>query len=185
MKLPVGSNHVHQCTISNFLFYKNKHFGRRKLPEKELFHLGFVFSGNFAHFEHLKSKEMETIRQKQIGELIKRHFSMVLQAEGSYIYGVEVLVSVTSVKMSPDFSLAKIYLSVFNTENKQAPILEMEENQIRLKQALAARIKKQMRRIPEIAFYLDDTIDEMYRVSEMFERLRKDNQLGDENGELE
>jgi len=124
---------------------------------------------------------MGTIRQKQVAEVIKRNFSMVLQSEGSYIYGSDVMVTVTTVKMSPDFSLAKIYLSVFNTDNKQAPILEMEENQIRLKQALASRIRKQMRRIPDIAFYLDDTIDEMYRVEEMFARLRKENQLGNDS----
>lgn len=126
---------------------------------------------------------METIRQKQVGELIKRHFSMVLQAEGSYIYGAEVLVSVTSVKMTPDFSLAKIYLSVFNTDNKQATILEMEDQIIRLKQSLVARIRKQIRRIPDIAFYLDDTIDEMYRIDALINRLHDENQIGDGRAE--
>ncbi|HMN91096.1 MAG TPA: ribosome-binding factor A [Saprospiraceae bacterium] len=109
---------------------------------------------------------------------MKRHFSMVLQAEGSYIYGAQVLVTVTNVKMTPDFSLAKIYLSVFNTDNKQATILEMEDQQVRLKQSLAARIRKQVRRIPEIAFYLDDTVDEMYRINAMFEQLHQNNQMG-------
>ncbi len=123
---------------------------------------------------------METKRQKQVGELIKRHFSMVLQAEGSYIYGAQVLVTVTNVKITPDFSLAKIYLSVFNTDNKQATILEMEDQQVRLRQSLAARIRKHVRRIPEIAFYLDDTLDEMYRIGAMFEQLHKNNQMGDD-----
>ncbi len=126
---------------------------------------------------------METIRQKQVAELIKRHFSMVLQAEGSYIYGQEVMVSVTSVKVSPDFSLAKIYLSVFNTENKQATILEMEDEMLRLKQALAARIRKQVRRIPEITFFLDDTIDEMYRINALFNRLHNEDQMGKQDTE--
>lgn len=162
------------------LFHKSNDFVFGISTGKELFHAGFVFSGNFAHFGALKIEVMGTIRQKQVAELIKRNFSMVLQSEGSYIYGSDVMVTVTSVKMSPDFSLAKIYLSVFNTDNKQAPILEMEESQIRLKQALASRIRKQMRRIPDIAFYLDDTIDEMYRVEEMFERLREENQMGND-----
>jgi len=162
------------------LFHKSNDFVFGISTGKELFYAGFVFSGNFAHFGALKIEAMGTIRQKQVAELIKRNFSMVLQSEGSYIYGSDVMVTVTSVKMSPDFSLAKIYLSVFNTDNKQAPILEMEESQIRLKQALASRIRKQMRRIPDIAFYLDDTIDEMYRVEEMFERLREENQMGND-----
>ena len=121
---------------------------------------------------------MESVRQKQVAELIKRNFGMVLQQEGEYIYGTEVLVTVTNVKLTPDFSLANIYLSIYNTENKQEVILEMEENIIRLKQSLAGRIKKQVRRIPDIAIYLDDTLDEMYRLNDLFQRLRADNQMG-------
>ncbi|HQU59606.1 MAG: ribosome-binding factor A [Phaeodactylibacter sp.] len=123
---------------------------------------------------------METKRQLQVAELIKRHFSVVLQNEGGYIYGPEPLVTITQVKMTPDFNLAKIYLSVYNIEHKQGVILEMEEHLTRLKQALAGRIRKQMRRIPDIAFYLDDTLDEMYRLRELFDQLHGNNQMGPE-----
>ncbi len=123
---------------------------------------------------------METKRQKQVAELVKRNFSMVLQQEGGYIYGPEVMVTVTSVKMSPDMTLAKIYLSVFNTDNKQAAILEMEEQIARLRQSLGQRIRKHIRRIPEINIYLDDTLDEMYRLNDLFNRLHNENQMGDE-----
>ena len=79
---------------------------------------------------------MESIRQKQIAELIRRNFSTVLSEEGKYIYGQKVLVTVTTVKMSSDLQLAKIYLSIYNTENKQEPILELEEQYHRLKQMI-------------------------------------------------
>lgn len=123
---------------------------------------------------------METIKQKQVAELVKRNFSMVLQEEGSYIYGAAPLVTVTNVKISPDLNLAKIYLSVYNTENKQEVMLEMEEEKQRLKQSLSVRLRKQVRRIPEVDFYLDDTLDEMYRIDALFGRLRADNQMGSE-----
>jgi ribosome-binding factor A len=123
---------------------------------------------------------MESVRQKQVAELIKRNFSLVLQSEGSYIYGSSVLVTVTSVKLTPDFNLAKIYLSVFNTENKQEAMLEMENELPRLKQSLANRIRKQIRRMPDIQLFLDDTVDEMYRVSAMFDKLYEENQMGKE-----
>jgi len=126
---------------------------------------------------------METIRQRQVAELIKRNFSLVLQQEGSYVYGAEALVTVTNVMVTPDFSLAKIYLSVYNTENKQEVLLEMEDSIVRLRQALAYRIKKQMRRIPEINFYLDDTLDEMYRLKQLFQKLHEDDQMGDHKDE--
>ncbi|MEL6941413.1 MAG: ribosome-binding factor A, partial [Bacteroidota bacterium] len=75
---------------------------------------------------------MKSKRQLQVAEQIKRNFGIILQQEGSYIYGVETLVTVTSVKMSPDFGIAKIYLSVYNTEDKQSVILLMEEQYPRL-----------------------------------------------------
>ena len=122
---------------------------------------------------------METKRQKQVAELIRRNFSMVLQSEGNYIYGPEPMVTVTNVKMSPDLSQAKIYLSVYNTDNKQAPILELEENIVRLRQSLANRVRRHVRRVPEISVYLDETLDEMYRLNALFKKLHDDNQMGE------
>lgn len=121
---------------------------------------------------------MPSVRQKQVEELIKRNFGMVLQSEGTYVFGVKPLVTVTKVKISPDFTQAKIYLSIYNTENKQEVILEMDDNKPRLRQSLSIRLRKQMRRVPEIDFYLDDTLDEMYRLNALFDRLHQNNQMG-------
>lgn len=121
---------------------------------------------------------METKRQKQIAESIRRNFSVVLQSEGGYIYGSEVLVTVTSVRMSPDMGIAKIYFSIYNTENKQAVILQLEDSYQRLRQNLAHRVRKQMRRVPELQFYMDETLDEMYRLNELFNRLGDEKQMG-------
>jgi len=121
---------------------------------------------------------MESKRQKQVTELVKRNFGILLQQEGGMIYGHEVLVTVTSVKMSPDMSIAKIYLSVYNTENKQAVILQMEDSIYHLKQSFVQRVRKHMRRIPDLQFYLDDTLDEMYRLNALFDRLGNENQMG-------
>ena len=117
-------------------------------------------------------------RQLQVAEIIKRNFGIVLQQEGGYIYGSEVLVTVTSVKITPDFSQAKIYLSVYNTENKQAVILQMEEEYHRLKQALSIRIRKHVRRIPEFQVFLDETLDEMYKLNILFNKLDKGKSMG-------
>jgi len=119
-------------------------------------------------------------RQLQVGEVVKRNFSLVLQQEGPYIYGDEVLVTVTSVRMSPDMGIAKIYLSIFNNENKQEVMLLLEEQTHRLRQLLAERVKRHVRRIPYIEMYIDDTLDEMYRLKNVFKDLRADNQMGDD-----
>ena len=121
---------------------------------------------------------MESKRQLQIAEMVRRHVGILLQQEGPYIYGAEVLVTVTNVKMSPDMGLAKVYLSVYNTENKQAVILQMEDQHFRIRQAFAQRVKKKMRRAPDLQFFLDDTLDEMYRLNELFNKLGKDKKEG-------
>lgn len=121
---------------------------------------------------------METKKQKQVAEIIKRNFGMVLQQEGSYIYGIEPLVTVTTVKMSPDLGIAKIYVSVYNTISKQEVVISLNEHLTRLRQSLAYRIKKHVRRIPHIQIYMDDMLDEMYRLNDVFDRLDKDDQLG-------
>ena len=125
----------------------------------------------------------ESKRQLQVAELIRRNFSIVLQQEGIYIYGAAVLVTVTSVKVSPDLGNCKIYLSIYNTENKQAVILQMEEEYQRLKQALAHRLKKQVRRIPAFQFFMDETLDEMYKLNSIFDKLHEEKQMGKEEKE--
>lgn len=117
---------------------------------------------------------MESIRQKQVGELIRRYFGMILTEEGTNIYGRGKLVTVTDVKMTPDLLLAKIYISVYGTEDKPEIIMLLEDAQVQLRQALAAKIGKQMRRMPEIEFFLDDTIDEMYRVDALLNRVNEE-----------
>jgi ribosome-binding factor A len=114
---------------------------------------------------------METKRQLQLGELIKRNFSLVLQESGRYIYG-DVLVSVTKAIISPDLSQVKIYVSIYGAPDKEAVLIKMEENLYSLKQSLVVRIKKQVRRIPEIYLFIDDTLDEMYRIDDMFSKIQ-------------
>lgn len=125
----------------------------------------------------------ESKRQQQVAEVIRRDFSAVLQGIGSYIYGSEVLVTVTQVKVTSDFGLAKIYLSIFNTENKQEVMMMMEEEKFRLRNELGARIRKRIRRIPSIAFYEDETLDEMYRVKNLMDKLHNENQMGSDTAD--
>ena len=113
---------------------------------------------------------MASKRQEQVAELIKRNFGIVLQQEGMYIYG-SAFVTVTSVQVTPDLSQAKLYISVYNTDDKEEVLTLMNRDIRRLKQSLAYRIKKHVRRIPDIAIYLDDTLDEMYKLNDIFDNL--------------
>ena len=115
---------------------------------------------------------MDSKRQLQVGELIKRNFSSVLQDQGRYMYG-NTLVSVTQVKTSPDLSMAKIYVSIYGIEDKESVIETLYEHHSLLKAELVKRIRKHVRRIPEIDFYIDDTLDEMYKIDELLSNIKK------------
>ena len=115
-----------------------------------------------------------SIRQEQVGELVKRNVSHVLQQEGSYIYGDRAFVTVTEVQMTSDLGIARVYLSVFGTDDKQAVILKLEDEYPRVRASVGHRLRRHVRRIPELEFYLDDTLDEMYRLREVFDDLKRD-----------
>jgi ribosome-binding factor A len=120
---------------------------------------------------------METKRQKQINELLRRQFSMVLLDEGSYIYD-RAMVTITRVVVSPDLQSAKVYVSIYNTENKMEVMAALDENTHRLRFALANKVGKQLRKIPELKFFLDDSLDEFFRMDQILTKLRAENQMG-------
>lgn len=122
---------------------------------------------------------MASIRQQQVASVIQREFSVVLQQEGTYIYGIEPLVTVTKVIITPDLSEARIYLSIFNVLDKQTVLLELQENIQRLRQLLASRIRKRVRRVPRISMYYDDTLDEMERIDALFKQIKEDKESKD------
>lgn len=122
---------------------------------------------------------METKRQKQISELLRRQFSSVLMEEGPYIFE-KALVTVTKVSVSPDLQNAKVYLSVFNTDNKQEVMINLHEQNHRLRYALANKVGKQLRRMPDLQFFLDESLDEYFKMEKLFSKLRETNQMGSE-----
>jgi ribosome-binding factor A len=122
---------------------------------------------------------MESKRQKQISELIRRQFSSVLMEEGAYIFD-KAMVTVIRVTISPDLLNARVYLSIFNTENKPAVLLAMEENAMRLRHALANKVGKQLRRMPDLHFFPDESLDEFFKMDQLLKKLRSENQMGTE-----
>lgn len=113
---------------------------------------------------------MQTKRQLQVGEIVKRNFSEVLMQNGYFIYG-DAMVSVTNVLMSSDLGIAKIYLSIFNTSDKNGVLSVLKDHIHKLRSELNQKIRKQLRKMPHLQLYIDDTIDEMYKVDELFARL--------------
>ncbi len=115
---------------------------------------------------------MKSVRQKQVAEMLRRSLSMILQAEGAYIYGQDKLVTVTGVDITPDYSIAKVYISAFRVEDKNEIINLLTAAKPHLHSRLAQRIGKKIRRLPELHFYTDDLVDEMYRVNKLLDGLK-------------
>lgn len=100
---------------------------------------------------------METKRQAKIARLIQKDLSEIFRRQTAALGGV--IVSVSQVRVSPDLSIAKAYLSIFPSE-RSAEILENIKNQSRtIRYELAQNVKDVLRKCPELQFYLDDSLD--------------------------
>jgi ribosome-binding factor A len=112
---------------------------------------------------------MDSRRQLKIGSLIKEVFSQVLLREGKNLYG-KALVTVTNVKVTSDLTLARFYLSIYNTDTPDSVIDIFNEKKFEVKRMLAEKLRHDLRRIPEIEFFRDDTLDYVYHMEDVFKR---------------
>jgi len=119
-------------------------------------------------------------RQKQISGLIQEDINLIFQRLGlNMINGG--MVSISSVKVTPDLLEAKIYVSVFNAADNQNVLTKIQERAWEIKKELAARVKNQLRRIPELKFFLDDTLDHAFKMEELFKQIKSgENKEGSE-----
>lgn len=112
-------------------------------------------------------------RQKQISGLIQEEINFIFQKLGlNMIEGA--MVSISSVKITPDLLEARIYLSVFNSASNNEILKKIQDKAWEIKRELATRVKHQVRRIPELKFFLDDTLDHVFKMEELFKQIKKD-----------
>ncbi len=101
---------------------------------------------------------METNRQKKIAGVLQKDLADVLQhAAQDGMKGV--IISVTKVQVTSDLSQAKIYLSVFPQLNRELILKGVQENTSTIRYEMAKRTRNQLRRMPELSFYIDDSLD--------------------------
>jgi len=101
---------------------------------------------------------MSTVRQNKVARLLLKELSTIFQ-QNSTNWFPGTMVSVTVVRVSPDFSFAKVYLSVFGALDPVECIKSANAQSKLVRGALGNRIKNQLRITPEVAFYLDDSLD--------------------------
>ena len=101
---------------------------------------------------------MESKRQQKFARLLQKELAEVFQRDVSHLFNGAYL-SITTVRTSPDLGVAKIYLSMLLAKNPQEILATVRENTKAVRHALAQRIKSQVRVIPELIFFLDDSAE--------------------------
>ena len=122
---------------------------------------------------------MESTRQKKVSKLLQKDIAEVIQARLKTRGHLNILVSITKVNVSVDLSVAKIFLSVFPPEMSKQVLKEIVATGPRIKHEVAIRSKKQLRRVPEFFFKLDDSLDYIENIERSLKGL--DNPLKPKN----
>ena len=115
----------------------------------------------------------ETKRQKQVAGLINeelndifRRFNLLMMDGG--------MISISNVKITPDLFEARVYLSMFQIKDTQGALLKFEEKNKEIRKERGVRVRHQLRSIPELRFFIDDTLDYVFKMEELFEKIKKE-----------
>lgn len=107
---------------------------------------------------------METNRQKKIGALIQADITDILQGEVRKNAIKNLIITVSKVNVTSDLSIAKVHLSIFPSENGPELLKAIQSNTPMIKHDLAQRVKNQLRKVPNLHFYIDDSLDYIEKI---------------------
>ena len=113
--------------------------------------------------------ESESTRQQKVARQIQKDLAEVIRSRGMAAYDGAML-TVSGVKITSDLSLAKVYVSVFPSVKAEAVMERLGEETSRLRGELGRRVAKQLRIVPEIVFYLDDSLDYVEHIDELLKK---------------
>ena len=108
---------------------------------------------------------METTRQAKISRLLQKELSEIFRQQTAKTHGT--LVSVSAVRVSPDLSIARVYLSIFPPQKAQEILQSITASAKTVRYELAQKVRFQLRKCPELALYLDDSLDYVERIDEL------------------
>ena len=108
-------------------------------------------------------------RQLKVGREIQKDLAEIIRSKGMAAFG-GAMVTVSEVRVSPDLSIAKVYVSIFPSEKQQEVMKLLEENNKALRGELGRKVAKQLRIVPELDFYLDATLDYVEHIEELLKK---------------
>jgi ribosome-binding factor A len=117
----------------------------------------------------------ESKRQKQVAGLIQEEITTIFQRLGLNMMDGG-MVSVSSIKITPDLLEARIYISLFKVADEKLVMKKLDDRSWEIKKELAARVKHQLRRIPNLKFFHDNTLTQVDKMEELFKQIKKDDE---------
>jgi len=123
--------------------------------------------------------QQETKRQKQVAGLLKEEISVIFQKLGLSMTDGG-MISIASVKITPDLFEARIYLSLFQVKDPAATMSKIQERSWEIKKELVSRVKSQLRSMPQLTFFQDDTLDYVFKMEEVFRKINEEKKEGEE-----
>jgi ribosome-binding factor A len=118
-------------------------------------------------------------RQKQIAGLLNEEINKIFQRLGLNMTGGG-MVSIAAVKVTPDLLEARIYISFFQVKDPEAALKKIEEKHHEIKKELAAKVRHQLRSIPVLKFFKDDTLDNAFKINELLKKISGEQKPGEQ-----
>ena len=116
---------------------------------------------------------MESKRQQKFAGVIQQDLAAIFQREGMG-YLPNTMITITKVRVTPDLAIARVFLSFFNNTNPQGALQIIKSHASEIRYKLGARIKDQVRIIPQLEFFVDDTSDYVERMDKIFDKISKE-----------
>ena len=107
---------------------------------------------------------METTRQQKVNSLLQKDLADILLRD---VTVPNTMISVTRVNITPDLSLARVNISIFATQDKAVAFKQIQAKKGEIRHLLGERVKRQLRVVPDLQFFLDDSLDRIERIDEL------------------
>jgi ribosome-binding factor A len=121
---------------------------------------------------------MESKRQQKFAGVIQQDLAAIFQREGMNLLP-NTMITITKVRVTPDLAIARVFLSFFNNGNNQVALNTIKAHASEIRYKLGARIKDQVRIIPQLEFFVDDTSDYVERMDKIFNKISKEERQQD------
>ena len=121
----------------------------------------------------------ESKRQKQVAAEVSKELNDIFLKMGLNMQDGG-MVSISSVKITPDLYEARIYLSLFKVKNPEAVLEKFKERSSEIRGEIGKRMRHQLRSIPQLTFYIDDTLDYVFKIEKLLDEIKKEDEKRDQ-----